>query len=125
VVKTGFVGLQSLLIGWNEMKGFKEKGFAERRETAAKAKENTLKKFEQRPSADDPAERERRAARLATAEARKVRAAQRAEEKIAEKLRIAAELEREANAAREREAALEKEQKAARDARYAARKARR
>jgi hypothetical protein len=56
-------------------KGFKETGFAERRDTAAKAKQESLKKFGQRPSADDPAEVERRAAKAATAEARKARAA--------------------------------------------------
>lgn len=113
------------------MKGFREKGFAERRETAAKAKQASLEKFAQRPSADDPAESERRAARLAVAEARKARAAKREEEKAAEKLRIAAEKaqraaekEREAASAAERAAALEMEKKVARDARYAARKAR-
>jgi hypothetical protein len=66
-------------------KGFKEQGFAERRQTAAKAKEKSLKKFEQRPSADDPVEREKRAARMATAEARKARATKREEEKTAKK----------------------------------------
>jgi hypothetical protein len=114
-----------------EMKGFRENGFAERRDTAAKAKQTALAKFAQRPSADDPAERERRAARLAAAEVRKARAVKREEEKAAEKLHIAAEKarraaekEQEAALAAEREAALDKEQKAARDARYAARKAR-
>jgi hypothetical protein len=72
-------------------KGFKETGFAERRDTAAKAKQESLKKFGQRPSVDDPAEIEKRAARMATAEARKVRAAKHEEEKAAEKLRNAAD----------------------------------
>lgn len=113
------------------MKGFKEKGFAERRETAAKAKQDILKKFEERSSADDPALLERRAARIATAEARKVREAKREEEKAAQKLLLiaqeaeaAAEAEKAAVLKAEREVELEKEQKAIRDARYAARKAR-
>lgn len=113
------------------MKGFKEKGFAERRDAAAQAKQAALKKFEQKASADDPAQIEKRAARLAVAEARKVRAAKREEEKEAEKQRaIAAEAEklaekqRQAIAAAEQKAALEAQQKADRDARYAARKAR-
>ncbi len=113
------------------MKGYKEKGFAERLATAAKAKQNSLKKFGERPSADDPAQLEKQAARLASAEARKARVAQREEEKAAKKLQLeaeaaqrAAEKAEAANLAAEREAALEQERKAARDARYAARKAR-
>ena len=37
------------------MKAFKEKGFAERRDTAAKAKEDNLKKFSQQQPTDSPA----------------------------------------------------------------------
>lgn len=113
------------------MKGFKEKGFAERRDTAAKAKQADLKKFEQKASADDPAQIEKRAARVAVAEARKVRAAKRDEEKAAEKQRALAEeaerlaeKQRELAAEAEQQVALAEKQKADRDARYAARKAR-
>jgi hypothetical protein len=113
------------------MKGYKEKGFADRLDTAAKAKQDLLKKFGQRSSADDPAQLEKRAARMETVKARAARAAKREEEKEAEKARMAAEealraaaKEHELQLAREREVVLEKERKAARDARYAARKAR-
>lgn len=34
------------------MKAFKEKGFAERRDAAAKAKEDNLKKFSRKPAPD-------------------------------------------------------------------------
>jgi hypothetical protein len=42
------------------MKRFKEAGFAERLDTAAKARRANLKKFEQSPPADDPAQIENR-----------------------------------------------------------------
>ncbi len=113
------------------MKGFKEMSFAERRNAAAKAKQANVKKFEEKASADDPAQSEKRAAKLVAAEARKARAAKREEEKAAEKQRaLAAEAERLAEKQRElvlaaeQKAALEEKQKADRDARYAARKAR-
>ena len=113
------------------MKNFNSKGFADRLDAAAKAKQDNLKKFAQRPSPDDPAQIEKQAARQAAAELRKARAAKREEEKAAEKLRKAEEEAehaagklREAALAAEREAALELERKAARDQRYAARKMR-
>ena len=116
------------------MRSFKEKGFSERLQAAAKAKEATLQKFAGRPAEDDPAVVARKAARLDAANAREARAAERAAKKIEEKARLAqlaeeeaarlaAEAELEATRAAERKATLEKEQKAARDARYAARKA--
>jgi hypothetical protein len=113
------------------MKNFNAKGFTDRLDAAAKAKQENLKRFAQRPAPDDPAEIERQAARLAVAELRRARAAKREEEKAAEKLRKAeeeaeraAEQLREAALAVERAAALELERKAARDQRYAARKMR-
>jgi hypothetical protein len=56
-------------------KGFKETGFAERRDTAAKAKLESLRKFGKRSSADVPAEIEPQAAKTATTKARKAGAA--------------------------------------------------
>ena len=116
------------------MRSFKEKGFSERLQAAAKAKEATLQKFAGRPAEDDPAVVARKAARLDAANAREARAAERAAKKIEEKARVAqlaeeeaarlaAEAELAATREAERKATLEKEQKAARDARYAARKA--
>jgi hypothetical protein len=113
-----------------QMRSFKEKGFGERREAAAKAKEAALQKFTARQAEDDPAAIARKAARLEAAKARETRAAERkakeAEEKAqraAEKAAKLAEAGQEAEKAVERQAALAGEQKAARDARYAARKA--
>ena len=112
------------------MRNFKEKGFGERREAAAKAKEAALQKFAERKAEDDPAAVARKAARLEAAKAREARAVERkakeAEEKVQRAAEKAAKLagnELEAAKAAERQAALAIEQKAARDARYAARKA--
>ena len=111
------------------MRSFKEKGFSERLELAAKAKEAALRKFAERKAEDDPAAVARKSARLDAAKAREARAAEREAKKLEEKARLAeeaaklaVEAELEAGREAERKAALEKEQKAARDARYAARK---
>jgi hypothetical protein len=98
--------------------------FNERLSTAAKARQAALERFRARPRADDPSVVERRAARLATSQARDARKATRA----AEAARLKEEaIRRNAEEAAEkaaREILLEAERKAARDARYAARKAR-
>ena len=121
---------------------YKERNFAERRQSAGEAKKALLEKFKARPAADDPAVVARQAERKAKAEARAQREAERLEQK-----RLKAEqeererTEREAAAAEAARAEAEaKEQaerdlvsrllddeaarKAKRDARYAARKAR-
>jgi hypothetical protein len=59
------------------MRGFKEKGFGERREAAAKAKEAALQKFSERNAQDDPAAVARKAARLEAAKVREEREAER------------------------------------------------
>jgi hypothetical protein len=117
------------------MKGFKDKGFADRLTAAAKAREAALEKFKSRPKPDDPEMIERAAARKAAAEARAAREAERIAEREARAEREASEAaarqvaeaaaraEAEAHAASEKER-LAAEQKAARDARYAARKSR-
>lgn len=101
---------------------------------AAEARQATVARFRERPSADDPAVLARQAERRAINKARDQRAAER------ETARLAAESERatatEAERARaaedvlrlaaekvERQAAAKAEQKLARDSRYAARKA--
>ena len=113
------------------MRSFKEKSFSERLDMATKAKMAALKKFSDRPAADDPAELERKAAKKAIVEAREARAAEREKLKIAEKERLAQEEAKRLEAKKVEEARLteqalevEKQQKAIRDARYAARKAR-
>jgi hypothetical protein len=116
--------------------------FAESRKTSSEAKQAMLERFRARPSKDDPAIKEREAARIATKLAREARIQAREVARKAEAERLAAELKaREEEAARlaaekaELEAAerrreadeavkLLAEQKAARDARYAARRAR-
>ena len=121
---------------------FKEKGFAERRQTAAEAKKALLERFKAKPAADDPAMLARQAERKAIAEAREKRAAEREKlrrEKAEAEARERAEREAAAEAAARAEAeakeqaekdmiarllADEAERKAKRDARYAARKAR-
>jgi hypothetical protein len=122
------------------MQPLKDTDISARREAAEKAKQKMLERF--RAKQDDPAAAERKAERLAIAQAREQRQREREERKKAEAERLAAEQKaREDEAARlaaeeaEREAirkreegdraiALLQEQKAARDARYAARKAR-
>lgn len=119
----------------SDMKSYKEASFNERRDAAAKAKQEALQRFRARPGADDPAVVEQRAARQAVVAAREARIAERTAAKLAAQAREAAEkAEREARERQEaaeqaeRDAAakiaLEAQQKAARDARYAARKAR-
>ena len=120
----------------------KEPGFAERLQTAAKAKKAQLEKIralapaDRVPSADgQTAQSEAEAARKMRTAARKdsdragaqEREAQRAAEKAAQAQaaidqRARKDAERVAEA--EADAALKKDQKAARDAKYAARKAR-
>ena len=115
--------------------------FADRLETAAKAKQALLDKARQKDPANDPEFAARQAARIEAARVREERESERRHAKLAEQARVKAE--REAEAARKAaEAAVEAErirlgkrpvskpalseaeQKAARDARYAARKAR-
>lgn len=120
------------------MSGFKDSADT-RRMASEKAREAMKQRFAARAAANDPADAERKAARLAIVEARKVRQAEREVRAAAEKARQA-ELAVQAEAARqqalveeqqrqlaqaEQDALLKAEQKAARDARYAARKARR
>lgn len=124
------------------MATYKERNFADRRQSAEEAKKALLEKFKARPAADDPAIQARIAERKAVAEAREKREAERREQK-----RLKAEQEARERAEREQAAALaarteaeakeqaeqdmvarlladEAERKARRDARYAARKAR-
>jgi hypothetical protein len=120
----------------------KEPDFAERLQTAAKAKQARLEKMRATGTASGAPSAERHAALMETAKAREIRIAerdaakraaaeQREAERAAEKARqeravaeekARKEAERIAQAAAE--AALKNEQKAARDAKYAARKAR-
>jgi hypothetical protein len=120
----------------------KEPGFAERLQTAAKAKQAQLEKMRATMLASDAQSTERQAARIETAKARQIRTADRkhakqvtAERRAAElaaerakQERVVAEEKVRKEAARvaqaEADAALKKEQKAARDSKYAARKAR-
>lgn len=120
----------------------KEPDFAERLQTAVKAKQAQLEKIRATALANDAQSAERQAARLETAEARKVRAAEHKHvNRVSAKLRDAqraAETARQAQAIAEAkarkdaervaqvasDAALKKDQKAARDSKYAARKAR-
>ena len=113
------------------MPGYKDDDFAQRRNTADKAKKAMQERFRARPSEDDPAAIERKAARVATSEARESRvrarekAAKEREEEIAQRSRDQVEREQaESRAEVDRNANLLATQKAARDARYAARKAR-
>lgn len=120
----------------------KEPGFAERLQTAAKAKQAQLEKMRATVLAGDTQSSERQAARMETAKARQIRAADRkhAKKVIAERraAELAAERARQERAVAEEkmrkeaarvaqaeaDAALKKDQKAARDSKYAARKAR-
>jgi hypothetical protein len=115
------------------MNGFKQPGFVERQEAAAKARQAALEKF--RAKAADPALAERLTARTASAAERRAIKNVRETEKVEKKARDAErarQAERDAALAAERaktESAarklkLETEQKAARDTRYAARKSR-
>ena len=120
----------------------KEPGFAERLQTAAKAKQALLEKMRATALANDAQSTERQAAWAETEKARQIRTAERkianrvaAEQRDAEraaetarKARAAAEEKARKDAERiakvEADAALKKEQKAARDSKYNARKAR-
>jgi len=120
----------------------KEPSFAERLQTAAKAKQVQLEKIRAAAQANAPLSAERQAALMETEKARQIRTAERkaanriaaeqkAQERAAEQARKAQEAS-EALARKEAEraeklraeAALQKEQKALRDSKYAARKAR-
>jgi hypothetical protein len=69
----------------------KDHTFADRRSTAASAKQALLEKFRTRPAEDDPAEIERRAERTRIAEARAARIAEKEALIKAEEARRAAE----------------------------------
>ncbi len=122
------------------MRGFKEKGFNDRLQDQAKAKQALLERARAKSPQNDPEFAARQAERKKIAEERDARIAQRAAEK-AEQQRLDAErkiaeaaakaeadklAEEERLRLRREEAdrlvALAAEQKAARDARYAARK---
>ena len=120
----------------------KEPGFADRLQTAAKAKQAQLEKIRATALANDAQSAERQAARVEVAEARKIRTAERKDSnRVTAELRDrqrAAEKARQARAVTEEQArkdakrvalleadaALKKDQKTARDHKYAARKAR-
>ena len=120
----------------------KEPGFAERLQTAAKAKKAQLEKIRASVPATGALPAERQAAQVEAAAARKIRTAQRkdadrvgAEQREAQRaaenakhvLGVVEERARkdaERGAQADADAALKKDQKAARDAKYAARKAR-
>jgi hypothetical protein len=117
------------------MRGYKDDELAGRLKKAASARSATLEKFRSKPSADEPAEIERRTARQKMSEARDLRATERRAVRLAAETReAAARIDREAledaqRIAREKQDAVAEElhragQKAKRDARYAARKAR-
>jgi Family of unknown function (DUF6481) len=96
--------------------------FADRLETAAKAKQALLEKARQKDPTNDPEFAARQAARIEAArirEEREAEAARKAAEAEAEALRI-----RSGKRPVSKPALSEAEQKALRDARYAARKAR-
>ena len=115
--------------------------FADRLETAAKAKQALLEKARQKDPSNDPAFAARQAARVEVARLREERETEKRNARLAEQAKVKAE--REAEAARKaaeaqaeadrirsgkrpvsKPALSEAEQKALRDARYAARKAR-
>ena len=120
----------------------KEPGFAERLQTAAKAKKAQLEKIRAPAPADGVPSADGQTARLEAEAARKMRTAARKDadrvgaqereaQRAAEKARQAqtvieerARKEAERVAQAEADAVLKKDQKAARDAKYAARKAR-
>ena len=113
------------------MSGFKEPSFADRQKAAQEARQNILNKFRSQPGPDDPAVKQRQAAREASAaeraKAKLARDAAKAEQRKREAevaAAAAAQFARDKEEAVAREAALEAERKAARDARYAARKKR-
>jgi hypothetical protein len=117
------------------MRSFKEQGFNERLQLAAKAKQALLDKYKSRPGESDPEILKLREQQKAIAEARAAREAEKAEKRRQEAEAKAAretaeKAERERLAKRAaieaviRGETLAAQQKAKRDARYAARKAR-
>ena len=120
----------------------KEPGFAERLQTAAKAKQAQLEKIGATVLANDGQSAQRQATRVETAVARNIRVAERKySNRVTAELRDAERAAEKAGQARavteekarkdtervaqvEADAALKKEQKAGRDSKYAARKAR-
>ena len=120
----------------------KEPSFAERVQTAVKAKQAQLEKMRAMALANDAQSAQRRAARVETAEARKVRTVEHknanrvtaelrdAQREVEKARRAVAVTEEKARKDAERvaqvkaDAALKQGQKAARDSKYAARKAR-
>ena len=122
--------------------GFKDAGFLDRQQAAAKAKQAALEKFRAQPGPGDPEFLEREQARKAVIEAREKRSAEREAARIIREKELAEQRVRDALAAEqaakeaaeraeqerrdaiEREKVLEGERKADRDARYAARKER-
>jgi hypothetical protein len=90
--------------------------FADRRSTAASAKQALLEKFKTRPAEDDAAEIERRAERTRIAEARAARIAEKDALKKAEDDRRAAVREQEEAERLAAEAAIEAERVAAEQA---------
>ena len=124
----------------------KEPGFAERLQTAAKAKKAQLEKLRAPVPGNAPQSTARQAAQLEAAAARTIRTAERKESDrvgaqqreaqraaenarqaravVDEKVRKDAERDAERNAKAEADAALKQNQKTARDAKYAARKLR-
>jgi hypothetical protein len=73
------------------MRGYKDDELAARLKKAASARSAILEKFRAKPSADEPAEIERRVARQKISEARDLRAAERKSARLAEDAREAAE----------------------------------
>lgn len=120
----------------------KEPDFAERQQTAAKAKQAQIERIRAMVLANDAQSAERQAARVETAKALQIRTAERkyanrviaerkAAELVAEKARRASAVAEESArkgaeglAQAEADAALKNDQKVARDSKYAARKAR-
>lgn len=98
------------------MPAFKDNSFADRRSTAASAKQALLEKFKKRPAEDDPAEIERRAERARIAEARAARLAEKEAIKKAEADRRAAVRAQEEAERLAAEAAIEAERLAAEQA---------
>jgi len=94
----------------------KDNTFADRRSTAANAKQALLEKFKNRPAEDDPAEIERRTERARIAEDRAARIAAKEAERKAEEDRRAAVREQEKAERLAAEAAIEAERLAAEQA---------
>jgi hypothetical protein len=127
---------------WEQMGGFKDPSYLERKSAATDARKAALEKFRASTAANEPGAAERQASRQAVSVARDARAAGRKAAKAAREIEVAeaaarareaaeqAERDAAALAKRElaekasREVAEQAGRKAGRDARYAARKAR-